>query len=165
MNSSAFKVVVKSNGVLQSQSMATIQEALRHIDGVVIEPMGTYDHADSSALPKSVWVHFTADEEEPYHLVSGEFELQGAEATDAQIEYLRKEGVCVALSTKYPDGEKYGQPFSEDAHSCKFFVGEHRFKIDAQVFDANPIDRGDDGIEEYWLNIKLPDGHALETLQ
>ena len=122
--------------------------------------------ADSTGFPKFVWVQFSSNEEEPYYFSNGPFDFDDKVVSDEDLNILRTLGVCTEIAAHYPNGDKYTVPaLAEEGHGVTAegnaaFIADH-FRVDVQRLSHNWVDRGDDGVEDYWLMIRLPENSPI----
>lgn len=123
---------------------------------------------NSVGFPKFMWVNFTSDEESPYYHASKPFDLDSDcdEISVEDLAVLKALGVCTEISAYYPNGDKYTVPKlaneddGVDAKRNALFIADH-FRVDVQRLSHNWVDRGDDGVEDYWLMIRLPENSPI----
>lgn len=141
-----------------SVTLESLQDGLRHLGSAYFTFTGEVELADSAGLTKQVWLYVSSDDSEPYVQVSGPGETEGKSLYDDEVERLRANGVCIEFRAEYPRANKYGAPsYAGDEDFAAGVVGNHLFKVDAEGLSVQTQDRGDDGCEQFWLMLLLPE--------
>ena len=141
-----------------SITLKGIQDALKHLGAVHFNFESEVELADSEGLTKEVWLYVPNDDSEPYIQVDGPGETEGLPLSEELAQGMRAHGVCVEFRAEYPNATRYGAPSystNDDFASC--VVADHLFKVDVNGMEVSSEDRGDDGGEEIWLKLVLPE--------
>lgn len=143
-------------------SREQIQQALSQFGDVDLKFHGECETADSAGLTEAVWLHFTADEEQPVLVVAEPFASQGTEVVVEAFDAIRDKGVVVEIIGEYPRAERHGHPHRiVDAEASAAVADELGLRVDLDALKTRWVDRRDDGAETYWLKVMLPAGASL----
>lgn len=143
--------------VPESVDADDVISALRTLGTVAVDYCSAVEYKSSNDLTRKVWVYVSADEDEPYVQVDEVFATQGKELSGYELQKLRSQGVCTKFYAKYPRADRYGEPiYAANEDAAAGVVAEHLFAVANLVFVVHAVDRGDDGVEEFWLCIAMP---------
>lgn len=141
-----------------SVTLENLQDGLRHLGSAYFTFAAEVELSGTEGLAKEVWLYISSDDEEPYRQVAGPQETNGKALSGEEVDQLRTNGVCTEFRAEYPRADRYGAPtYATDEDFAAGVVGDHLFKVDADGLTVHAEDRGDDGCEQIWLKIALPE--------
>ncbi len=147
-------VVTPANNV---EAAAAIK-ALQALGTVEVDYCDVVDYSPVENRLKETWLYISANEEDPYFLVDKPFEREGTEVSDYEIQNLRAKGVCTRMYAEYPRADRYGAPsYAASDEAAGLIVADHLFPVAEKSFEVLAKDRRDDGCEEFWLCIAMPE--------
>lgn len=140
-------------------TLEDLQQALRHLGSTHFIYTAEVELASAENCTQAVWLYVSADDSEPYLIVSELGDTEGQPVDGVEADRIRQDGVCTELYAQFPRADKYGAPaYSNDDEFAAGVVGSHGFRLDPNDFTVRAEDRGDDGCEEIWLKLMLPEG-------
>ena len=153
------KIVVKATVTVHPGiEKDDVLSALRTLGTVSLDYCDSVEYKPADKLTKEVWVYSSSDEEQPYIQVASEFETEGSELSDYEVQNLRNFGVCTRLSAQYPRASRYGAPgYASSDDTAAIVVADNLFAVAERDFEVNARDRGDDGGDELWFCIAMPE--------
>lgn len=117
---------------------------------------GEYESADPGGLDRSVWLYASADEMEPFVVVSDVGETDGTPITDEALEQLQAQAVCVEFHSHFPRSSRYGVPLHAAGDEyASATIGSYGFKVSPQLVTFAK-DTRDDSPESCWLRLLAP---------
>jgi hypothetical protein len=135
-----------------------IEDAFRHMGSAYFTFTAEVELDGIEGLTKEAWLYISSDDSEPYVQVSASGETKGEELSDEEVNQMRLVGVCAEFYAQYPRAERYGAPaYAGDDDFAAGVVGSHQFKVNVDGLAVYTEDRGDDGCEQIWLKIVLPE--------
>ena len=141
-----------------SIALKNLKDAIRHLGSAHFSFTAEVELSDSEGLTREVWVYVSSDDSEPYIQVVNPGQTEGKTLSEEEVDQLRANGVCTEFRAEYPRAERYGAPsYATHDDFAAGLVGEHLFKANAEGLIVHAEDRGDDGCEQLWLKIVLPE--------
>lgn len=157
-----------------SVTLESIKEALSKLGSARFLACSEVDIADPDEvedLTSEVVIYVPADDEDPYYLVPSAGEREGTEISVNDINHYRNVGICTAIHVEYPRASRHGVPMlATDVSFAMGEAAEHLFRTPPEEhFTVTAEDRGDDGGQELWLLISLPEdsdfGRSADELE
>lgn len=135
----------------------SLLDALKPFGSVRFSYDAAFTLASTDGLTKEMWIYVSSDDSDSYVQVSAPGETEGKLLSEEEADQLQVDGVCTEFCAQYPRADRYGSPwYDSDNDFAAAVAGEH-FKVAADGLKVFTIDRGDDGPEEIWLKIVLPE--------
>ncbi len=142
----------------ESVTLESLQDALRRLGSANFTFTAEVEASSIEGLTREIWLYLSNDDEEPYIQVSGPGKTAGKGLSQREADELRAMGVCTEFRAEYPSSDKYGAPsYANDDEFAAGVVGEHLFKVNTDGLTVHAEDRGDDGCDQIWLKIVLPE--------
>jgi hypothetical protein len=142
----------------ESVTLENLQDALRHLGSAYFTFAAEVELSGIEGLAKEVWLYVSSDDAEPYIQVAGSGETEGKALSDEEVDQLRGHGVCTDFRAEYPRADRYGAPsYANDDEFAAGVVGNHLFKVNADGLTVHAEDRRDDGCEQIWLKLVMPE--------
>lgn len=141
-----------------SVTAENLKEAIGHLGSAYFIFGAEVELSSSEGLTKEAWLYLPSDDSEPYIQVGSPKETGGKTLSRDEVNRLRESSVCIEFRAEYPRAEKYGAPsYANDDDFAAGVVGDHLFKVTMDGLTVVAEDRGDDGAEQIWLKIVLPE--------
>lgn len=135
-----------------------LKDALQHLGSACFSYEAEVELASAKGLTRAVWIYASCDDSEPYVQVSGPDETEGKTLSGDEADQLRATGVCTEFRAEYPRARKYGAPaYATGDDFAAGVVGIQGFKVNEEGLTVDAEDRLDDGGEQIWLKIALPE--------
>ena len=141
-----------------SVTLENLKGAVQHLGSAYFTFAAEVELSGTEGLAKEVWLYISSDDEEPYVQVAGPEVTSGEALSQEEADRLRTSGVCTEFRAEYPRADRYGAPpYATEEDFAAGVVGDHLFKVAADGLTVHAEDRGDDGCEQIWLKIALPE--------
>lgn len=141
-----------------SVTLENLEDVLRHLGSAYFTFGSEVELVGVEGLTKEAWLYISSDDSEPYIQVAGPCKTTGKALSEAEVDQLRANGVCTEFRAEYPRAGRYGAPmYANDDDFAAGVVGDHLFKVAADGLAVHAEDRGDDGCEQIWLKVVLPE--------
>lgn len=141
-----------------SVTQKNLKDALRHLGSTYFAFAAEVRVSEVEGMTKEVWIYLPDDNSLPYIQVEETGKTEGKHLSEQEVDQLRTSGVCIEFRAEYPRANRYGVPwYACDDEFAAGVVGNHLFKVDSDGLTVHAIDRGDDGLEQIWLKIVLPE--------
>jgi len=141
-----------------SVTLENLTDTLRHLGSAYLAFGAEVELVEAKELTKEVWLYVSSDDAEPYMQVAGAGKTEGKALSDEEVDQLRTNGVCTEFRAEYPRADRYGAPlYANDEEFAAGVVGNHLFRVDVEGLTVFAEDRGDDGCEQIWLKVALPE--------
>ncbi len=141
-----------------SVTLESLRNTLRHLGSAYFIFGAEVELAEVEEPVKEVWLYVSADDSEPYIQVTGPHITTGNALSRAKVDRLRSSGVCIEFHAQYPRSDRYGAPlYASDEDFAAGVVGNHSFKVHIDGLVVRAQDRGDDGCEQIWLKLAVPE--------
>jgi hypothetical protein len=141
-----------------SVTLENLKDSLRHLGSAYFTFAAEVELSGIEGMTKEVWLYVSSDDSEPYIQVVEANGTEGKALSGEEVDQLRANGVCTEFRAEYPRADQYGAPsYANDDDFAAGVVGNHLFKVSADGLTVRAEDRGDDGCEQIWLKIVLPE--------
>lgn len=154
-----FIVQLAISPATDSMTLDALRTQLKSLGEVQIDVLEEVNTATSldPALNTAYWIFVSADEEDPYLLVSGACNSNGVEIPAEALKQLVEQGVCTEFYAEYPRADRYGAPRYASSDAVAEAVVSYHFAVASEGLSVCCEDRGDDGVETIWLKVMSKD--------